>query len=108
VVEAAAARHPAGQLAVINLSGMNLQGEINGHEVVLEPGLNSPQPAGRSLVIALHTTVKERKFQSYAASVPLKPQQRALLILFPPYDRGSAEVQSRLLLDEPPRREAGR
>lgn len=107
VVDAGAAHHAAGQLAIINFSGLKLQGKINGQEVVLEDGLNAAQTVGRALAVTLHTVVKGRTFQAYAANLALKPRERALLILFPPYYRGSVEVQSRLLVDEPPAAGAG-
>lgn len=102
VVDAGATRHAAGQLAIINLSGLALQGKVNGGEVALQEGLNPPRAVGSSLAIALHTSVKGRTFQAYAANLALKPRDRALLVLLPPYYQGSVEVQSRLLVDTPP------
>ncbi len=102
VLDDGAASHAAGGLAVINFSGLALSGTIDGREVTLKDGLNPPQNVGRSVKVLLKTTVKGRTFQSYADDVKLKKNERALLILFPPFYKGSLEVQSRLLVDEPP------
>lgn len=102
VLDDGAARHGPRGLAVINLSGLSLSGVIGPNAVILKPGLNPTVPVGASTKITLRTAVKERTYQSYADSVELGRNERALLILFPPYYKGSLEVQSRLLIDEPP------
>ncbi len=102
VLDDGAARHAAGGLAVINFSGFALSGTIDGKEVTLKDGLNPAQPIGRAAKVLLRTTVRGRTFQSSSETVQLKKAERALLILFPPFTKGSVEVQSRLLIDEPP------
>lgn len=102
VLDDSAARHGPGGLALINLSGLALAGTVGTENVTLKPGLNPTLAVGRSAKIALRTTLKNRSYQSYADTVQLARNQRALLILFPPFYQGSLEVQSRLLIDEPP------
>lgn len=102
VLDDGAASHGAGGLAVINFSGLALSGTIDGKTVTLQDGLNPAQAVGRSAKVVLKTTLKGRTYQSYTEDVKLKKNERALLILFPPFYKGSLEVQSRLLLDEPP------
>lgn len=102
VLDDSAARNAAGGLAIINFSGLELSGKIDGKDATLKDGLNPVQAVGRAAKIALHTTVKGRTVQAYADSLQLKKNERALLILFPPFYKGSLEVQSRLLIDEPP------
>ncbi|MDP3069530.1 MAG: hypothetical protein Q8N18_04535 [Opitutaceae bacterium] len=102
VLDDSAARHSSGGLAIINLSGLALSGTVNKENVTLQPGLNPALNVGRSAAITLKTQAKGRTYQSYAATAALKPGERALLILFPPFYQGSLEVQSRLLLDVPP------
>lgn len=102
VLDDGPARHGAGGLAILNLSGLTLSGTVNKQPVTLREGLNPTLPVGRSANITLRTTFKQRTYQSYATTVALAARQRALLILFPPFYRGSLEVQSRLLVDEPP------
>jgi hypothetical protein len=97
-----AARHGAGGLAILNLSGLVLSGTVGNEKVTLKPGLNPTLPIGKSAKVTLSTTFKNRTYQSYASTVTLGRNERALLILFPPFYTGALEVQSRLLLDQPP------
>ena len=101
VLDDGAARLAAGHLAILNLSGLTLGGSVGEEKVALKSGLNPPLALSRATKIVLRTTFKNRSYQSYAGSVQLTRNQRALLILFPPFYAGSLEVQSRLLLDEP-------
>jgi hypothetical protein len=102
VLDDGASRHGPGGLAIINLSGLVLGGAIGKEKITLKAGLNPTLPVGRSAQITLSTVVKNRTYQSYAATITLDRNQRALLILFPPFYKGGLEVQSRLLLDQPP------
>lgn len=102
VLDDSALKNSAGGLVVINLSGLALAGKIDGKDVELKDGLNAPQAVGRTAKIALHATLKGRTYQAYAENLTLKKSERALLILFPPFYKGSLEVQSRMLVDEPP------
>ena len=102
VLDDGVVRHGPGGLAIINLSGLALGGAVDGKDVTLKAGLNSVLTVGRSAKITLRTTFKTRTYQAYAGTVELKKNDRALLILFPPFYKGSLEVQSRLLVDEPP------
>lgn len=101
VLDDGAARHGPGGLAILNLSGLALSGTVNGEKVSLKTGLNPTQNVGRSAKITLSTVFKNRTYQSYAGTATLRPAERALLILFPPFYAGSLEVQSRLLIDQP-------
>ncbi|HVS51661.1 MAG TPA: hypothetical protein VHD62_04845 [Opitutaceae bacterium] len=103
VLDDGAARHGRGGLAMINFSGLELRGTVGPQNVILKAGLNPTLPIGRTAKIILRTSAKGRSYQAYADTVELAPAQRALLILFPPFYQGSLEVQSRLLIDEPPR-----
>jgi hypothetical protein len=67
----------------------------------LATGLNVPVTIARSTAVILRTMVKNRSLQAYAGTVELRRGERALLVLLPPFYRGSAEVQSRLLIDRP-------
>jgi hypothetical protein len=102
VLDDSALAHAAGGLAIINLSGLTLSGTVGNQAVTLQPGLNAPLTVGRSAKIALRTTANKRTYQAYAETLQLAGRQRALLILFPPFYKGSLEVQSRLLIDETP------
>ncbi len=102
VLDDSASTLAPGGLAIINLSGLTLSGAVNSEKVALKAGLNPPLAIGRSAKVALATTCKNRTYQSYAATAALAAHERALLILFPPFYAGSMEVQSRLLIDQPP------
>lgn len=101
VLDDGSARHGPGGLAIVNLSGLALTGTVNRDDVTLKAGLNPTLAVGRTAKVALRTTFNKRIYQSYAATIALTARQRALLILFPPFYKGSLEVQSRLLVDEP-------
>ena len=102
VLDDGAARHGSGGLAIINFSGLALTGTVNKENVTLQPGLNPTLKVGAAAKIALQTQFKGRAYQAYGATTALKPAERALLILLPPFYKGSLEVQARLLLDSPP------
>jgi len=102
VLDDGAARHGAGGLAIINLSGLTLSGTVGKEKVTLKAGLNPTLAMGRSAAVNLTTVFKGKPYRSYAATVTLARNERALLILFPPFNPGSLEVQPRLLVDQPP------
>jgi len=102
VLDDGAARHAAGGLVIVNLSGLALSGTVNTQAVELKSGLHPPMSVGRSAKIVLTTLFKQRTYTSYSATIGLGRNERALLILFPPFNKGSLEVQPRLLVDEPP------
>ncbi len=102
VLDDSATRQGSGALAIINLSGLELAGTIGKDALTLRSGLNPAVAIGRSTKIAFRTSVKGRLYPAYASTVQLAPKERALLILFPPYTKGSVEVQARLLIDTPP------
>ncbi len=101
VLDDTAARQAPGTLAIINFSGLTLSGSIDGKNVTLQAGLNASQSVGKSAAIALRTTFKGRSYQAYASTVELNKNERALLLLLPPFYKGSLETQSRLLVDTP-------
>ncbi len=93
--------HAAGELRVLNYSGLNLSGTINRKRVMLPDGSALSPQVGRSADILLRAPFKDKSFQAYAETIPVGETGRALLILLPPYRPGALEVQSRLLLDAP-------
>ena len=95
-------RGEARTVSIVNLSGLALHGKIGEREVSLPGGMTAPLFVGRATAIELRTPFKQRAFPAYVDTIELKPGERGLLILFPPFRPGSLEVQFRLLLDEPP------
>jgi hypothetical protein len=104
IIDDSPARSGPRGLVIIDLSGLPLSGMANQERVTLMPGLNPALAVGASVRIKLATEFKGRSYQAYANAFELGPDERALLILFPPFYRGSLEVQSRLLRDEVPRK----
>jgi hypothetical protein len=88
-----------GQIQILNLSGLELEAELNGRRIPAEAGLNGAVNAGQSARIILHTAFRGRSYLSWHDAVPLGSTGRALVVLFPPFLRGSLEVQTRVLLD---------
>ncbi len=99
VLDEAGLRRSPGGLTIINLSGFALTGTVGKETVALEAGLNPTIAVAAATKVILRTSAKGRAVQSYADTLPLKKNERALLILFPPFYKGSQEVQSRLLVD---------
>jgi hypothetical protein len=102
VLDDSAARHGPGGLAIINLSGLALSGTVGAEKMTLKAGLNPTLAVGRSKPVTLTTVFQGRTYRSYAATITLGRNERALLILFPPFNPGGLEVQPRLLVDQPP------
>lgn len=102
VLDDGAARHGPGGLAIINLSGLPLTGTVNKDAVILQPGLNPTLTVGTSATIVLQTKLKNKSYRAYADTLTLNKNQRALLLIFPPFYKGALEVQSRVLIDYPP------
>ena len=101
VLDDSSPRQAPGSLAIINLSGLALTGTVGKETVALEAGLNTPIAVTSAAKVVLRSSAKGRSFQAYADEVKLKKNERALLILFPPFYKNSQEVQSRLLVDAP-------
>jgi hypothetical protein len=95
-------RHGPGDLAIVNLSGLALGGLVGGRRVSLPAGLNPPVRVRGSAEVELSVVLNGRRYRSYVETVPVAADERALLILFPPFYPGSFEVQGRLLVDTPP------
>lgn len=102
VLDDGALRHGPGGLAIINLSGLELSGTVGKEAVTLKSGFNPPMPLTAATKVAFTSTFKGRTFPAYSGTVALKRNERALLLLFPPFYKGSLEAQSRLLIDYPP------
>lgn len=102
VLDDSAARQASGTLAIINLSGLALSGTLGEHALTFADGLNPALPVSRAAKLTLRTPFKARTYQAYAGEIALAKGERALLLLLPPFYKGSLEVQSRLLMDAPP------
>jgi len=95
------------RLTVLNLSGLSLRGWINARPMAIRAGLNPIPGVSGTARLELRAVLKEREYHSYADAVTLTAAERSLLILFPPYYRGSLEVQARMLREEMPPNSTG-
>jgi hypothetical protein len=102
VLDDGAIRHGPGGLVIVNLSGLELSGTVGKEAVTLKPGFNPPLTLAAATKVAFTSSFKGRPYPAYSGTVTLKRNERALLLLFPPFYKGSLEVQSRLLIDTPP------
>jgi hypothetical protein len=94
-------RHGASGLVILNFSGLSLTGMIADQPVALLEGLNPVVSIGRGAAIELRTAFKGKSYRAYADRLRLGANERALLVLFPPFQKGGLEVQPRLLIDNP-------
>jgi hypothetical protein len=99
VLDDSATRQTAGSLEIINFSVLALSGTLEGKPLTLVDGLNPATPVGHAAKLQLRTPSKARTYQAYSGEIALGKNERALLLLLPPFYQGSLEVQSRLLVD---------
>ena len=99
VLDEAGLRSVSSGLTILNLSGLALTGSVGKDTIALEAGLNPTIAVASATKVVLRTSAKGRSFQSYADTVLLKKNERALLLIFPPFYKGSFEVQTRLLVE---------
>lgn len=97
---------PRGRLVILNLSGLKLTGTLDTAALAIADGLNPPVPLAKPAKLTLRTLVHGTAVQAFAA--PLQPSKaaRILLILFPPARPGAVELQTRALVDDPPKSSA--
>jgi hypothetical protein len=87
---------PARHVVIANLAGFPLQGRLGNEKFLLSPGdFSPPFRLNRSRALALATVSGVPVFDYPGAR--MEADERALLILFPPYLPGSPEVQARWL-----------
>lgn len=90
-----------GALAIVNLSGLPLSGTLGNQALTLRDGWNAAGSVSRGARIVLSTKVNGREFVAYEGGLSLRPGERALLILQPPFYAGSPQVRATLLVDQP-------
>ena len=100
VFDDAASRYGAGKLLVLNFTGMRLAGTVGSRKVALQDGPNGPFDIGGGAAVQFRTEFKKRSYRAYGGTVEAGRSERALLLLLPPFYKGSLEVQSRLLVEE--------
>lgn len=101
VFDDSSANLPPGHVRFINVSGLDFMGKINERIQPIKAGLTDPISVGRSAHVELRTQFKERYYQSYLSAHTLAASERALMLLLPPLNPGSIEVQVRILKGQP-------
>ncbi len=92
---------PAGYVAIFNLSGFTLHGSIGSRPVLLKAGPSISYPLrGDFTDLRFGTYFGDRFRQTYLSPVILTDNQRAILFFYPPYLKGSPEIQPRLLIQD--------
>ncbi len=100
VIDDAQGASGVGQLSILNLSGLELHGALGRRAIRLGAGLQQLGAIRGAEKIELRATHAGREFRAYTDQVAVRGEERALLILFPPFYAGSLEIQGRLLVDE--------
>jgi len=101
VLDEGEARFRAGQLVLVNLSGLELEGTLNERALKLVPGPNAALALPRTSQLVLRTSARGATYQALTTELNLAEGERALLLLLPPLRPGTFVVQHRLLLDRP-------
>ena len=92
---------PANHIAIFNLSGFTLHGSIGDRHVLLKAGPSISYPLrGDIIELRFGTYFGDRFRQTYFSPIILTNNQRAILFFYPPYLKGSPEVQPRLLIQD--------
>ncbi len=101
VLEDGETRFRAGQWVLVNLSGLELEGTLNGRPLKPGPGPNRAEAVPRAGQLVLRTRSREATYQALSTEWNLAEGERALLLLLPPLRAGTFAVQHRLLVDRP-------
>ncbi|MFZ9745372.1 MAG: hypothetical protein ACO3G4_01930 [Opitutaceae bacterium] len=94
-------RFRAGQLVLVNVSGLALEGTLGGRPLKTGPGPNPALAVPRTGQLVLRTSSRGASYQALATELKLAEGERALLLLLPPLRAGTFAVQYRLLVDRP-------
>lgn len=101
VLDEGEARFRTGQLVLVNLSGLELEGTLNERPLKPVPGPNAALAVPRTSQLVLRTSARGATYQALTTELNLAEGERALLLLLPPLRPGTFVVQHRLLLDRP-------
>jgi hypothetical protein len=101
VLEDGETRFRPGQLVILDLSGLELEGTLNERPLKLSAGPNPARPSPRNAQLVLRTRSRGASYQALAMDWTVAEGERALLLLLPPLRAGTFTVQHRLLIDRP-------
>lgn len=94
---------PNGSIRLFNATSYQLEGIFGQNKINLAPGPSEAyRVAGNSMSLGLGIRYEGKFFLSYNGPVELEKNTRGLFMLFPPFVRGSAILQTRYLRDSEP------
>ena len=94
---------PIHSLVLLNLTGRELTGKIGKKRIQLNHGTSPKFKARKSIQINLWMRAKNGhdQLQALSKTYPFKAGNRNLILLFPPVLKGSADLDTRLLVERP-------
>ena len=99
---------PYGCLKLFNATPYTLEGIVGRERVQLKPGPSgSFRMQGSSISVGLGFSYEGTFHQSYNSPIRLNKESRGLMMIFPPFVKGSAIVQTRLLREGRKEEESG-
>ena len=94
---------PNGSIRFFNATSFQLEGVFGQNKINLEPGPSEAyRVTGTSMSLGLGFRHEDKFHMSYNGPVGLEKDSRGLFILFPPFVKGSAILQTRYLRDSKP------
>jgi hypothetical protein len=94
---------PNGSIRLFNATSFQLEGVFGQNKINLAPGPSEAyRVSGRSMSLGLGFRYAGEFYTSYDGPVELETNSRGLFMLFPPFVKGSATLQTRYLRDSEP------
>lgn len=95
---------PNGSIRLFNATSFQLEGLFGRNKFNLAPGPSEAyRIAGNSMSLGLGFKYEDKFHMSYNGPIELETDSRGLFILFPPFVKGSAILQTRYLRDSKPK-----
>jgi len=91
---------PGGHVLIFNATGDLLKGSINHRKVDFEHGPSQPFPATQPFAFTIKKPFRNRYTSAYKNEFIVSPDERFLLLLYPPVVESSPYIQFRLLRDK--------
>jgi hypothetical protein len=94
---------PNGSIRLFNATSFQLEGVFGQNKISLAPGPSEAyRVSGSSMSLGLGIRYADKFYISYDGQIALETDSRGLFMLFPPFVKGSAILQTRYLRDSEP------
>ena len=94
---------PNGSIRLFNATSFQLEGVFGQNKIKLAPGPSeSYRVTGNSMSLGLGFRYEGKFHMSYNGPVELETNSRGIFMIFPPFIKGSAKLQTRYLRDSEP------